>query len=275
MRDSFITAINTQRVTKEWMDQIAENMSNVYTPGYRETKGTFKSFLDGSIYDDLRVKTGQGKARPGTADENVYLEGKGFFVSKRPDGKVLYTRLGEFTFDGEGVYKTKEGYTVQGHILNDRGEVQSGLPAHKDAKGAKAHADLATVPTTAIKLWIDPSNGKYLGKYEGFEIKGNGVLYGKANSGKIKVPLYKLSIMNFHNPGEMTQVKPGYYIENEQSGKAVVGRGEVRSGLIEMSNASLRTNVTFFQQAKFQLEMANKLVTTNKQLLQEALKLLQ
>jgi flagellar hook protein FlgE len=272
MNDSFVTAINTQRITKDWMDQIAINLSNVYTPGYREINGTFKSFMDGATFDEIRVKTYQGKSMPGTSPENVYLEGQGFFVTKRPEGKILYTRLGEFTFDGEGTYKTKEGYTVQGYILNDKGEVQAGV---QDPNAGRAEDDLAKVPTTDIKLWIDPSNGKYLGKYEEFEIKGDGVLYGKADKGKIKVPLYKIAVMNFHNPAEMTQVKEGYYIENDASGKPVVGRGEIRGGLLEMSNVDMKADITYFQQAKMQLEMANKLVSTNKQLLEEALKLLQ
>ncbi len=275
MRDSFITAINTQAITKEWMDQITLNLVNIYTPGYREVQSTFKNFLDGAVIDDLRTKISQGKSRPGTSDENVFLEGQGYFVTKRPDGKTLYTRLGEFTFDEEGVYRTKEGYTVQGYILNDKGEVQAGTPAYEDPTGVKAEDNLAMVPTTDIKLWIDPGNGKYLGKYEEFEIEGDGVLYGKADDGKIKVPLYKLSVMNFHNPAGLTQVRAGYFIENEESGKPVVGRGEIRSGLIEMSNTDLKANVTFYQQAKMQMEMTSKLITTNKELLDEALRLLQ
>ena len=255
------------------MDQLAINMANCYTPGYREVKTNFKTFLDGSVMDDNNsVSVKQGKSMPGTSDENVYLEGQGFFVTKRPDGKTLYSRLGEFKFGGDGVYKTKDDYTVQGYILNDKGEIQSGI---KDANLGKASDDLAKIPTTDIKLWIDPSNGKYLGKYEEFEIKGDGVLYGKADKGKLKVPLYKLAVMNFNNPAEMTQVKPGYYIENDDSGPPVVGRGEIRSGLLEMSNSGLKPNIIHYQEAKIQLDMANKLISTNKQLLDEALRLLQ
>lgn len=275
MRDSFVTAINTQAITKEWMDQITVNLANIYTPGYREINSTFKNFLDGATLDDLRTKVSQGKSRPGTSDENVFLEGQGFFVTKRPDGKVMYTRLGEFTFDSEGMYRTKEGYTVQGYLLNDKGEIQAGTPSYEDPKMSKAEDNLAMVPTTDIKLWIDPSNGKYLGKYEEFKIEGDGVLYGKADEGKIKVPLYKLAVMNFHNPAAMTQMEPGYFIENRESGDPVVGRGEIRSGLIEMSNTDLKANITFYQQAKMQMEMTSKLITTNKQLLEEALRLLQ
>lgn len=275
MRDSFVTSINTQRITKEWIDQITVNLTNIYTPGYREIKSTFKNFLEGSELEDLRVNIGQGKARPGTSDENVYLEGQGFFVAKTDDNKLLYTRLGEFTFDNEGVYKTKEGFTVQGYILNDKGEIQAGTPSFADPKMAKAEDNLAMIPTTDIKLWIDPSNGKYLGKYEEFKIEGDGVLYGKANDGKIKVPLYKLAVMNFHNSAALTQTQPGYFKENDDSGKPIVGRGEIRSGLIEMANTDFKANIAYFQEAKMKMEMTNKLIKTNMQLLEEALRLLQ
>ena len=46
MNDSFINALNTQKASISWMDAITENLANIYTPGYRENKTTFKSFLD-------------------------------------------------------------------------------------------------------------------------------------------------------------------------------------------------------------------------------------
>ena len=33
------------------------------------------------------------------------------------------------------------------------------------------------IPTTNIKLWIDPNNGKFLGKYDEYEIKKDGKAY--------------------------------------------------------------------------------------------------
>ena len=47
-------------------------------------------------------------------------------------------------------------------------------------------------------MWIDPNNGKYLGKYDEFEVKGEGILYGKADGGRVMTPLYKIAVMNFH-----------------------------------------------------------------------------
>ena len=53
MNDLYTTAINTQKATNQWMDVLAENMTNVYTPGYRENKITFKYITKTTIIDIL------------------------------------------------------------------------------------------------------------------------------------------------------------------------------------------------------------------------------
>ena len=179
MNDSFVNALNTQKSTADWMDAISENLTNIYTPGYRETQASFKTFLNSAIIDGFNKNVGQGKSTPGTSNENVFLEGEGYFTLRRPDGQIVYSRLGEFTFDKEGVYKNPSGMTVQGYILNDKGEIMQGTkPIDADIyaeTGIKGGA--VNIPTTNIKLWIDPNNGKYLGKYDEFEFKGDVILY--------------------------------------------------------------------------------------------------
>lgn len=275
MNDLFITALNTQKSTTNWMDVIADNMTNIYTPGFREKEVTFKTFLGGAISDDYDKKLSQGKSTPGTANENLFLEGKGFFLTKRADGKSIYTRLGEFTFDKEGVYRDKSGNTVQGYILNDKGEVMQGtksisadLYQETALKGGSID-----VPTTNIKMWIDPNNGKYLGKYDDYEIKNDGTIMGKADGGKKVVPLYRITTRNFHNAAALYEIKDGQFIETADSGKPVLGSGEIRSGLLELSNADFKANISYFQMAKLQLDISNKLVSTNKELLQNAIQL--
>lgn len=276
MNDAFITAVNTGQISKAWMDQLVYNVSNLYTPGFKQVETNFKTSLDGAELEDLRVKTFQGKSFPGTSPENIFLEGQGYFLTKRPDGKILYTRRGEFTFDKEGVYKTSEGYTVQGYILNDKGEVM-GTPETQNQDpntSTPVEGGPASMATSDIKLWIDPSNGKYLGKYEEWEIKEDGILYGKSQDGKIKVPLYKIAINNFHNPAGLTNMLNDYYMESDLSGKAVMGRGEIRAGLIEMSNTDLRGNIVLLNQAKLQIQMSQKIISNTKQLLDQTVSLL-
>ncbi len=275
MNDAFVTALNTQKATVNWMDVLAYNMGNIYTPGFKENKVTFQTFLGGAILDNPLKNLGQGKSTPGTSNSNLFLEGKGYFLVKNSEGKNIYTRHGEFTFDKEGVYKNKEGHTVQGYILNDKGEIMQGLKSI-DAdlyQQTGKNGGAMNIPTTNIKLWIDPNNGKYLGKYDDYEIKGDGVLFGKADKGQKVVPLYKIANMNFHNPAGLYEIKDGQFIETEESGSPVAGRGEIRSGLLELSNVDFKGNISEFQKAKVQLELSNKLISSNKQLLEETLKL--
>lgn len=277
MQDSFVTAINNQRNAADWISAISHNLSNIYTPGFREVGTNFKSFIDGAELDELGFKTGQGKSTPGTDKANLFLEGQGFFVTKTLNGKNVYTRRGEFTFDAEGFYKSSDGKRVQGYILDSNGQLLAPTTANNnDPYSASSKAGgPAMVPTTDIKLWIDPANGKYLGKYDEYEIKEDGVLYGKANDGKVKVPLYKVAVMNFNNPQGLAQTNLGEFVETKESGKPVIGRGDIRSGLLEKSNVDYGTNIIYYKQAKMQMEIANKLISTNKQLLEETLRILQ
>ena len=276
MNDAFITAINTQYATVNWIDVISDNMTNVYTPGFKEKKVNFKTFLSGAVTDDYDKNMGQGKSTPGTSKNNVFLEGNGFFLTKTAEGKSVYTRLGEFDFDGEGVYRAKNGNTVQGYILNDKGEIMQGTkPSSADLyKETALKGGALDVPTTNIKMWIDPNNGKYLGKYDEYEIKNDGTIVGKAESGKKVVPLYRITTRNFHNSAGLYEYKDGQFLETEESGKPLLGCGEIRSGLIELSNSDFKANISYYQMAKLQMEVVNKLISANKDLLQQAMQMI-
>ncbi len=275
MNDSFVTALNTQKSTTNWIDVIAHNMTNVYTPGFREQQVNFKTFLGGAISEDYDKKLDQGKSTPGTSKENLFLEGKGFFLVKDATGKSIYTRLGEFKFDNEGVYRDRSGNTVQGYILNDKGEIMQGTKSVTSDlyEETAMKGGALDIPTTNIKMWIDPNNGKYLGKYDDYEIKNDGTIYGKADNGKRTVPLYRVTTRNFNNASALYEFKDGQFLETEESGKPLIGVGEIRSGLLEMSNADFKGNISYYQMAKLQMDIANKLISTQKDLLQETLRL--
>lgn len=275
MNDSFVTALNTQKSTTNWIDVIAHDMTNVYTPGFREQQVNFKTFLGGAISEDYDKKLDQGKSTPGTSKENLFLEGKGFFLVKDATGKSIYTRLGEFKFDNEGVYRDRSGNTVQGYILNDKGEIMQGTKSVTSDlyEETAMKGGALDIPTTNIKMWIDPNNGKYLGKYDDYEIKNDGTIYGKADNGKRTVPLYRVTTRNFNNASALYEFKDGQFLETEESGKPLIGVGEIRSGLLEMSNADFKGNISYYQMAKLQMDIANKLISTQKDLLQETLRL--
>lgn len=276
MQDPFITAINAEKAALGWFEMITQNMSNIYTPGFREIKGNFQTFMHESDLNEVGVKQDKGKAIPGIAPENLYLEGNGFFTVRKPDGEIMYTRLGDFKFDKDGTYKTKDGYKVQGYMTDSKGNIMDTGAVGPDPNNPNMPAGgPAKMATTEISLWIDPANGKFLGKYDEWKIEGNGVIYGKSDKGKIKEPLYKLAIVNFHNPEALTKPEENFFTANEHSGQPVSATAETRSGLLEKSNVDFRGNIHFLQQAKLQLQVTNKIISTNKTLLEEALRLIQ
>ena len=87
------------------------------------------------------------------------------------------------------------------------------------------------------------------------------------------MPLYRITTRNFHNAAGLFEFKEGQFMETEESGKPLLGCGSIRSGLLEMSNADFKGNISYFQMAKLQLEISNKLISSNKELLEEALRL--
>lgn len=275
MYDSYTTAINARVATTHWMGVLTENMTNLYTPGFRENKVTFDTFLGGAVVDNPLKNQGQGKSTPGTSNENVFFEGNGYFITRNDQGKIIYTRLGEFTFDSEGVYRAKNGDAVQGYILSDNGEIMAGTKRiSQDLYEETAMKGGAlSIPTTNIKLWIDPNNGKFMGKYDEYEIKEDGTIYGKADSGKRSVPLYKIATANFHNNNGLYEISDGKFVETEESGKPVIGKGQIRAGLLEQSNTDFKSNMSHYQQAKMQMELVNALIKSNKELLEEAMRL--
>ena len=80
-------------------------------------------------------------------------------------------------------------------------------------------------------------------------------------------------ISEYFNPNGLYEVKDGLFVETPESGKPVVGRGEIRSGLLEQANTDFKANMADYQQAKVQMELVNALIKSNKDLLQSAMEM--
>jgi flagellar hook protein FlgE len=278
MQDPFITALNTQKAALGWVGTLSKNLGNVYTPGYREAKTTFSDYVNGVQFSEIPVSEEQGKSIPGRGPTNLFIEGKGYFAVRKQDGTLLFTRLGDFKFNADGTFVNEAGYKVQGYLLGEDGKVintgdSEGSPAANNPNhsvGGTGH-----IPSTEINMWVDPSNGKFFGKYDEYKIRSDGTVVGMANKGRTVTPLYKVALVNFVNPGALAQPEDQMFKPTAISGEPVEGTGEIRSGLLEKSNVGLRENVSFLQQAKLQLDVTAKLISTNKTLLEESLRLIQ
>ncbi len=278
MQDPFITALNTQKAAMGWFGQLSENLGNIYTPGYRSHEVHFSDFINGVQQHNVYRKEKQGKSMPGRAPSNLFIEGDGHFMVRTDDNQLRYTRLGDFEFSADGSLVNSYGWKVQGYLLGENGQV---LPVGgNNASPNPANPSLAKggpgqTPTTEINLWVDPSNGKYFGKYDEYKVQSDGTVVGMANNGKTVTPLYRVALANFVNAGALREVENQMYVASDKSGEPLAGTGEIRAGLVEESNVDLRANVSYLQQAKLQLDVTAKIISTNKNLLEEALRLIQ
>jgi flagellar basal-body rod protein FlgF/flagellar basal-body rod protein FlgG len=105
------------------MANIAANLANVNTTGYKKAKVSFESLLRGSNQTQeakginySRVRDNFTEFSPGPVIEtgnplDVAIHGDGFFKVQGPDG-VLYTRRGDFVLDQAGSLKTSTGQPV-------------------------------------------------------------------------------------------------------------------------------------------------------------------
>ena len=245
MKDPFVTAVNAQNAGLAWFQDLSVNASNMYTPGFREKRMIFSDYVNGTQYEQLPVSTEQGKAIPGRSPSNLFLEGKGLFVVRKDDGSLLYTRLGDFKFDANGSLVNELGYKVQGYLTDEKGNIINTGATQANPNGSPNNPNHASggtghQPTTEINMWIDPTNGKFFGKYDEYKIKADGTVLGVADKGKTTVPLYKIAVVNFINPEGLAQVDDYYYVPTPRSGEPVEGTGEIQSGLLESSNVSIR-----------------------------------
>ncbi|MCE3235449.1 MAG: hypothetical protein K0Q50_1629 [Vampirovibrio sp.] len=278
MQDPYITALNTQKAALGWFETLSENMSNMYTPGYREMKSNFSDFVNGVQLFELPRNDYQGKSMPGRSPDNLMVEGKGYFVVRKPDGKLLFTRLGDFDINGEGTLVNALGYSVQGYLLGEDGQQMNTGDSNPSPAGNNPNHSAGGpghIPTTEINMWVDPSNGKFFGKYDEYKVKSDGTVVGVSDKGKTQTPLYKIALVNFINPSALAMPEDQMWEPTALSGEPVEGSGEIRPGLLESSNTSMRSNVSMLQQAKLQLDVTSKLISTNKTLLEEALRLIQ
>ncbi|MBU1488019.1 flagellar hook-basal body complex protein [bacterium] len=135
----FTTGLTGVNAHQQWLDNIANNVSNVNADGYKKTRTTFAELMSNSVgqatapegdctmggLNPKQIGTGVGNATMETiftsgatkSTDNVTdlaLQGDGFFVVNG-GGTDLYTRNGNFGFDADGnlTYKAN-GFKAQG-----------------------------------------------------------------------------------------------------------------------------------------------------------------
>ena len=129
MPGGIYVALCGMRHYAEQLDQIASDIANTSTSGYKSERSTsiaserpsFSQALQAAV--DVAPGEKQIDFRPGSIngtgrDLDFALDGRGFFVVETPQG-LEYTRNGHFNVMTDGTLVTAEGFAVQGEINAD------------------------------------------------------------------------------------------------------------------------------------------------------------
>jgi flagellar basal-body rod protein FlgG len=237
------------------LDVISNNLANVNTTGFKESKLEFQDLL----YQTTRAagsQQGGGNVLPGSlqigqgsipvSTERIFtqgdlsqtggnldiaIQGQGFFQVQMPDGSQAYTRDGSFKTNAQGQIVTSDGYPVQGGF--------------------------EPVPTGTTNITISAS----------------GAVTYTTPSG---VTSSQIQLANFNNPGGLQAVGHNLYTETTASGTALLGEptqnglGELQQGYLELSNVSVVQEMVNLILAQRAYEVNSKAVQAADQMMQDS-----
>ena len=237
------------------LDVITNNLANVNTTGYKESKLEFQDLL----YQTTRAagsQQGGGNELPGSlqigqgsipiATERIFtqgdlsqtggnldiaIQGQGFFQVQMPDGTLAYTRDGSFKTNAQGQIVTSDGYPVQGGF--------------------------EPVPTGTTNITISAS----------------GAVTYTTPSG---TTTSQIQLANFNNPGGLQAAGHNLYTETTASGTALLGQptqnglGELQQGYLELSNVSVVQEMVNLILAQRAYEVNSKAVQAADQMMQDS-----
>ena len=246
---ALFSAASGMRSQEMNVDNIANNLANANTAGYKSRRAQFQDLMYQSV---LQPGTAAGQqtvlpaglqlglgSRP-TSNEIIFtqgafsqtdnpldlvIQGKGFFQITLPSGELAYTRCGQFQLDKNGNIVTASGNALNPQIT---------LPA--DVQAISIAAD-GTVTYTLPNQSAAQQAGQ-------------------------------IQLASFQNPAGLNSLGNGLYSPTDASGDATVGvpggsegMGSLLQGYYEQSNVSIVDEFINLIQAQRGYEANSKVVT--------------
>jgi len=145
--DGIYAAANGMAAQQGWLDAIANDIANVDTNGYRQTRVAFHELVDGGG----AASTPAGRSlRPGALNQtgdplSLAIQGPGFFAVKTADGRTALTRDGALQVDASGTLVTTGGLRLEPPIDLPRGADPSNVQIASDGTVRLAGKELGRV----------------------------------------------------------------------------------------------------------------------------------
>lgn len=137
---SFNIALSGLKAAQKDLDVTANNISNVNTFGFKESRAEFADVFSASIFSNSRTANGEGVLINDVAQQftqgsllftsnalDMAVSGGGFFAMTNDllSRDISYTRSGAFKLDAENYIVNSNGNYLQGFPVNSDGSVKS------------------------------------------------------------------------------------------------------------------------------------------------------
>jgi flagellar basal-body rod protein FlgG len=239
------------------LDNIANNLANASTAGFRKRRLQFQDLLYQNLIMPGAASTQQttisaglqiGLGARSSASEMIQqqgdfdatgnpldlaIQGQGFFQVQMPSGDLAYTRSGAFQVDAQGNMVTSDGYPLQPSIT---------LPAN----------------ATSITIGTDGTVSV--------------TIPGQAQSQQVG----QIQLATFANPGGLNSVGQNLFLPTTASGDALTGTaggseglGTIQQGSLEESNVNVVEEFVNMILAQRSYESNSKVVQAADQMFQD------
>ena len=246
---ALLTAATGMQVQQQNVDNIANNLANASTVGFKRTRLEFQDLL----YQNLRTAGGaatastnlpvglqiglgarsiasekvfiQGDFKQTEAPLDMVIEGSGFFQVRQSNGDLAYTRAGSFHLNNQGQVVTAQGDALEPAI---------------------------TIPTQATSISI------------GTDGTVSVTLPGQSNAQNVG----QIQLAIFANPAGLEAMGRNLFKETGASGQAIAGApdangiGRINQGYVENSNVNVVEELVNMISAQRIYETNSKVIST-------------
>lgn len=266
------------------LDVVANNISNVNTPGFKSSRAMFQDMVCQTISGATAPSQTSGGINPeqiglgtqiGSIDTittngapkstgrslDLYINGGGYFAVQGTgtNPQTYYTRVGAFERDGDGnLVTTSGGMKVLG--WNQTPTVYNGT----DNISTTGTPTTINIPSTLNGVQYSAGS---------LSIDQNGLI--TATYGNQKYAFGKIAFASFTNPEGLEKVGDTQFAASANSGAAQYspsgsnGIGSLVSGELEMSNVDLSSEFTEMIIANRAYQANAKVITTSDEVLQD------
>lgn len=180
---SYYTAASGMIYENKRQENIAQNLSNIETNGFKQTMLMATSQSEATVRNQngrhevgsLTMKVGiheanlsmeQGALKVTNNPLDFAIQGSGFFVLEGPNG-LVYTRDGSFGVNNQGLLVSKEGYPVlsqQGYVQVGEGEVGSTADGRLSVNGMNYQLQIMNLEDVTLMTPLSNNTYAYAGE---------------------------------------------------------------------------------------------------------------